>query len=146
MWFILAIRHPVILVQHAVVLETFMLGVFPNLLVVGWYDTSPCLLLVRYLCRCITTIIGQRCVRGCKSFGLIQSSLSVIFCLHGGQKIALLFVGDEVIILIFVFHFILHGCWNSVLSWNVNLIVKELFFMDGPIYIIVLLPLHQRWR
>ena len=74
-----------------------------------------------------------------------RNYVPVIFNHHGGQKFIPLFVGKGVIILILVFWIILHGCWKSVLSCNANLNYQKIV-PDGPICLVVLFPLHQRWR
>ena len=95
---------------------------------------------------CIAIIIGQLSLRGLKYFDLSYRLLFVIFCLHGGQKVTVLFMGNGPIVLTFIVHINLHGCWKSVISCNANLIIRELSFANCPIWFIILLPLHQRCR
>ena len=145
MKFILVLRRSKLLSQHIVTLITFILGIFLILFLAVRQETSPWLLLECHLWNHTAVRIGWICLRVCKYFYLIRSLLSVIFLIHGGQEVTLFFAGKGVIVLIFILNFILHGCWKSILSWNTNVILRELFVADDPIYLILLIPLHQRW-
>ena len=125
MQFILALRHSNLLSQCEIMLITFMLGGLLTLLIAIQQDTSPGFLLVGNPRDRIDVIINQNNLLGCKYFDLIRSSLSVIFHLHGGHEVIPFLVGQGEISLIFILHFIMHGCWKYFLSCNMDIILRE---------------------
>ena len=113
--------------------DNFYVQGFLTILIVGGQGTSTLLLLAWHLCRCIIIRIVRQCLRGCKYFDFIHSSIYVIFYLHSLQKVTQIFVGNGSIILLFLFQFILNVCCKTVLICNTNLILIELFVTVGPI-------------
>ena len=138
--FILVPRHSRILAYHAVSPRTFILGVLLILLLVVSQETSPELLLVGNPRDLIDIRVGQSCFRVRKNFYLICTSLSIIFWLQGVQEVTPLFVGQRAIVVVLILHLILHGWWEAVLSLNTNITLRELFFTEGPICLVILKP------
>ena len=83
---------------------------------------------------------------GRKSFDLIHISLYIIFRLQGGQEVIPLFWGQGVISRVFILHNMMHGCWEYVLSCNMNFNLRQLFVADVPMCFFILTHLLQRWR
>ena len=122
--FILALRNISLLAWNAVMLRTGILWVFLTPNIVGQQDTITLLILARHLCTCIAIRIDRLYLKGRKSFYLSHIQLSIISCLHGGKKVTPLSMDQGERVLMFVFYFILHGCWKSDLSCNVNIIIR----------------------
>ena len=123
-----------------------MLGGIINHLIVGQQDISPDLLLEVKPRSCIAIRFDRYCLRGRKSFDLIHISLYIIFRLQGGQEVIPLFWGQGVISRVFILHHMMHGCWEYVLSCNMNFNLRQLFVADVPMCFFILTHLLQRWR
>ena len=146
MWFPLSLRHSCLLVYYSLMLGYVIIGSLLVLLFAVWYDTSTCLILMWHLHGFIYVRTNWLYLRGWKPLDMRCSYFPVIFNLRGGQKLTPLFVGYCMIILAFILQFILHGCRESVLSGNANVILREFFVAEFPICLIALPALLLRCR
>ena len=108
-----------------------MLGILLTLLFAGQQGTSPGLLLVYNPRHCIAVRVKCHRLLGYKYFDLIHIYLIVIVYLQFVQDFTQLFMGQGDIVLVFIIHIILHDFWESILSRNANIILRELSFADS---------------
>ena len=59
----------------------------------------------------VTIRVIRSCLRGYKSFYFIHSFLFIVFCLNFVQDVTTFFVEKLAIVLAFIIHIILNGCW-----------------------------------
>ena len=116
MCFPLALRHSILLLQHAVTLRIFILGVIITLLLTGQQETSPGLLILCNPSRAhIAARVHRHCLGGRRSFDSSCRFLSDVYSLQGGQEVPPFFVGQGATILIFVLYIIIYVCQEAVL-------------------------------
>ena len=94
---------------------------------------------------CTDVIVRRWFLRDRNYFYLIRSSVLIFFRLHCAQEVTTFFIGKVAIVLVFIVHTILHGCWYSVPSCNTNIIIREFFVTNGTILLIILIPLLRSW-
>ena len=146
MKFSLALSNYWFISQYVVMLVSMTLEGILFLLFAGQWDTNACFLLTQHPCGCIYVRIKRRFLRGCKPLDMIWSYFPLIFNLYGGKKFTPLFMGYETILLDFILQFTLHRCRDSILCGNTNIMLREFFVAESPIYLIILTTLHWSCR
>ena len=94
---------------------------------------------------CINIRIHQNLLVG-KYFDLGSIPFHVIFSLQCVHEATQLVMGKGAIILILVFHLILHGYMDTILSCDTDFLLRKLMVAEWPICLIKHVSLLRSWR
>ena len=123
-----------------------MIGGITIILLASRHHTSPLLLLVWNPWYWIAIRSYHHSLLYVKYIDPGSGTLPDVFNLQCGQKFTPILMSQEIIVCIFVIHFILYGCWYTVLGWKVDLIFREIVITDVPIGLVGYFPRIWRWR